>query len=101
MGWKVEINDCDWMMVHAADSTEAERIGVDEYLRITGFTREILRDEFDNHEIIVTPEPKLDGGELTLRRLVALGLCIESSVDDVTDGELDKSEAAILLSTEY
>jgi len=102
-GWKVEIDgDCDSMIVLASDPSEAERIGWEHYTEITGYTRsEIVANNPDGDATAVIRLPHLDGHPLTLRTLIALGLCAVASVTDATDTELDKAESAIYLTTEW
>jgi hypothetical protein len=102
-GWKVEIDgDCEWMIVHARDAAEAERIGWEQYTLTTGYTREmIVANNPDGDATAVIPLPQLDGGVLTLQRLIDLDLCANDPLEDATKSELNKPHTAIYLSTEW
>lgn len=98
-GWKVEFNDCEWILCLAQERRDALALGVDQSRSLVGADPYENGALEDGQEPEVSRCPQLDGLEsFTEQDLVRAGL------QRIWEGETpdaDEQMVAVFLSTEY
>lgn len=65
-GWKVEYNECEWIVCVAPDAVTAVAVAEEEYTRFVGMSSEQMAFQGGaDYELTVTPVPELDGSGWT------------------------------------
>lgn len=97
-GWKVEYNECEWIVCVAPDAVAAVALAEEEYTRFVGMTPEqMCYQNNGDYELTVTTVPELDGMEtFTEGDLWDYGLIARHDGDDPDT----KPMAVVFLTTE-